>query len=185
MPVPEVAGSEGRRPRHAGRDLFEQLQPFSGHAVFVNREPGRVPPAVPRLATKPARPGHEVTNTIGTCGSPVATPHGRGPVAATRTSGASAANSAACLRTCRPWPSGCRSAGCRRRSSPIALGLCERREAGCLPPRSAAQYMSTPMRRIARAACARAAERPTTPRRSSVMNSRRLTQLPRRHGRAM
>ena len=31
-----------RRPRHAGRDLFEQLQPFSAHAVFVNREPSRV-----------------------------------------------------------------------------------------------------------------------------------------------
>jgi hypothetical protein len=38
-----------RRPRHAGRDLFEQLQPFSAHAVFVNRESSRVA-ARPRQA---------------------------------------------------------------------------------------------------------------------------------------
>ena len=29
-------------PRQAGRDLFEQLQPFSAHTVFEDREPSRV-----------------------------------------------------------------------------------------------------------------------------------------------
>ena len=29
-------------PRHAGRDLLEQLKPFSGHAVFERDEPGDV-----------------------------------------------------------------------------------------------------------------------------------------------
>ncbi len=43
-PIPEaMAGSPmHRRPRHAGRDLFEQLQPFYAHAVFVIHEPSRV-----------------------------------------------------------------------------------------------------------------------------------------------
>src|SRR5262249_37120096 len=31
-----------RHPRHAGRDLLEQLQPFPAHAEFVDGEPGRV-----------------------------------------------------------------------------------------------------------------------------------------------
>src|SRR6266496_1576478 len=31
-----------RRSRHAWRRLFEQLQPFPSHAVFVNHEPGGV-----------------------------------------------------------------------------------------------------------------------------------------------
>jgi hypothetical protein len=39
--------SKDRHPRDAGRDLFEQLQPFSAHAVFVKREPSRVAAVVP------------------------------------------------------------------------------------------------------------------------------------------
>ena len=40
-------GGDGRipkhgRPRHSGRDLLQQLQPFPAHAVFENREPSRV-----------------------------------------------------------------------------------------------------------------------------------------------
>src|SRR5215510_12348149 len=31
-----------RRSRHVGRDLFEQLQPFTAHSVFLICEPGRV-----------------------------------------------------------------------------------------------------------------------------------------------
>ena len=31
-----------RRPRHAGRDLFEQLQPFAAEAVFEQAESGDV-----------------------------------------------------------------------------------------------------------------------------------------------
>src|SRR5229473_7108987 len=34
--------SNDRRSRHSRRDLFEQLDPFSAHAVFVDREPGHV-----------------------------------------------------------------------------------------------------------------------------------------------
>ena len=32
-----------RRARHVGRDLLEQLQPFTGDAIFDRHEPGDVP----------------------------------------------------------------------------------------------------------------------------------------------
>jgi hypothetical protein len=34
--------SKNRRPRHAWRDLLEQLQPFAAHAVFEQHETGGV-----------------------------------------------------------------------------------------------------------------------------------------------
>src|SRR5215467_1503101 len=80
--------------RNARRNLLQQLQPFSAQAVFIRHEAGRA-----RLSTKPAPTGSPTTgNTIGTVrvacsnGPTVEAPKAR------MTSGASAANSAACLR---------------------------------------------------------------------------------------
>ena len=53
--------------RHAGRDLFEQLQPFPAHAEFGRGKTVALPPGRARLATKPPPTGSiVVTNTIGT-----------------------------------------------------------------------------------------------------------------------
>src|SRR5262245_55748683 len=53
--------------RHAGSDLFEQLQPFRAYAVFERREAGVLPPGLARLATMPAPTGSTTfTNTVGT-----------------------------------------------------------------------------------------------------------------------
>ena len=43
-PIPEAIGgiAKDRRSRHARRDLFEQLQPFSAQAVLERRETGGV-----------------------------------------------------------------------------------------------------------------------------------------------
>ena len=91
---------EDRRSRHARRDLFEQLQPFSADAVFEIHKSGGV--AVrPRQAADKAGADRigDHRNTIGTVrvacsiGPKVEAPEAR------MTSGASAANSAACLRT--------------------------------------------------------------------------------------
>src|ERR1700730_12673359 len=60
--IPQDSGS-----RHAWRDLFEQLQPFSANAVFEFHETGGVPPGRARLSTKPAPTGSPaIGNTIGT-----------------------------------------------------------------------------------------------------------------------
>ena len=48
VPIPARIPKDDR-PRHAGRDLFEQLQPFPAHPVFEHRKPGRVA-ARPRQA---------------------------------------------------------------------------------------------------------------------------------------
>ena len=81
------------------RNLLEQLQPFSGEAVFIKRKPVALPPGRAKLSMKPAPTGSTtVANTIGT----VRVACSIGPavdVPAVRiTSGASAANSAACWR---------------------------------------------------------------------------------------
>ena len=106
-----------RYSRHARRDLLEQFQPFPAQAVFELIKPVVLPPGRARLSTKPAPTGSATTaNTIGT----VRVACSNGPTVevpgARMTSGASATNSAACLRisTALPWPSGCRSARCGR-----------------------------------------------------------------------
>ena len=43
--------AKDRRPRHAGRDLFKQFQPFSGDAVFPHEKTGALPPGRARLST--------------------------------------------------------------------------------------------------------------------------------------
>ena len=68
-PIPAAtAGSrKDRRSRHAGRDLLEQLQPFSAHAVFELGKAGGVA-ARPCQARDEAGADRvdDVTNTIGT-----------------------------------------------------------------------------------------------------------------------
>ena len=55
-PIPEAMARipKHRRPRHAGRDLLEQFQPFPAHAVFETGEPGGVA-ARPRQARRRSR----------------------------------------------------------------------------------------------------------------------------------
>ena len=131
-------GGDGRIPKdchslHMGSDLFEQLQPFSAHAVFVNREPNRV-------ATRRCQARDEtgtdridtVTNTIGTVR--VACSNGATigvPVPAMSTSGASAANSAASLKNVvGRGPTSVDPDVAAFASAQLLHGLCERREAG-------------------------------------------------------
>src|SRR5262249_60243661 len=56
-PKPERYGGTRnyRRSRHVGCDLFEQLQPFTADAIFVNRKTGGVAPR-PRQAFDEAGP---------------------------------------------------------------------------------------------------------------------------------
>ena len=53
-------------PRHARRDLFEQLKPFAAQAILERVKPVMLPPGRARLSTKPAPTGSTTcTNTIG------------------------------------------------------------------------------------------------------------------------
>jgi len=145
--------------------------------------PVALPPGCARLATKPAPTGSmTTTNTIGTMrvafsnGATVAV-----PVPARMTSGASAANSAACLRmssalvvaqrvsirTLRPsvQPNCCRA--CRN----AAMRACDSGS-------SAAEAMSTLIRRIRSGCCARALIGNATAPPTRPMNSRRLIEPP-------
>ena len=102
----ELAGPGGyggipkdRRARHARRDLLEQLQPFPAHAVFEQEETGDIA-ARPRQAIDEA--GADRIDDIREydrhgAGHPQQRPQYPLPVAR-MTSGASATNSAACLR---------------------------------------------------------------------------------------
>ena len=155
------------------------------------RKPVALPPGRTRLVTKPAPTGSmTITNTIGrvrvACsnGAAVAV-----PVAATRTSGASATNSAACLRRSSALVVAQRVSIRTLRSS--VQPNCDRpcRNAAmraCDTGSSAAEAMRTPMRRIPPGCCARAASgHAAAAPPSSVMNSRRfIIRSPRRRGRA-
>ena len=56
-----------RRPRHARRDLLEQLQPFAAKLYSNCMKPVALPPGRARLSTKPAPTGSgTIANTIGT-----------------------------------------------------------------------------------------------------------------------
>src|SRR5262249_739136 len=86
--------------RYRRRNLLEQFQPFPADAEFECHEPGGIPPGLARFSTKPAPTGSATTTkTIGTVrvtcsnGPTVEAPGVR------MTSGDSATNSAACLRT--------------------------------------------------------------------------------------
>src|SRR5262245_38933857 len=90
--------SKDRDTRHARRDLLEQLQPFRADTVFKIDKSRALPPGRAKLSTKPAATGSgTITKTIGT----VRVAWSSGPVTAPpadrMTSGASAANSTACL----------------------------------------------------------------------------------------
>ena len=85
--------------RHTRRDLFEQLQPFPADAVFKREETGRVATG-PRQAIDVAgadRIGDDREYDRHGAGRLEHRPHGRVAVGQD-TSGASATNSAACLR---------------------------------------------------------------------------------------
>ena len=100
MPGAMVGIPKDRRSRHARRDLFEQFQPFPAHAVFENHKAGGVA-ARPRQAIDVAgadRIGDDRRTRSARCGSPAATAPSRWRQQARMTSGASATNSAACLR---------------------------------------------------------------------------------------
>src|SRR6266545_7579733 len=91
--------AKDRGARHAGRDLFKQLQPFRADAVLNWVKPVALPPGRARLATKPAPTGSGVcVNTIGTVRVAWSNGAMTWPPEARMTSGASATNSAACLR---------------------------------------------------------------------------------------
>ena len=189
------AGRDGgipkhRHSRHARRDLLEQLQPFPADAVFENAETGGVA-ARPRQAVDEAgadRIGDDV-NTIGTVRVACSNGPNVGVPWVRMTSGASATNSAACLRMSvgiGRGPAVCRSARCGRRSSPIA-------PAPEGTPRGGSDIPDRPRLRAGARRCAASARllraRRERPRRrrppSSVMNSRRrIIRSPRRRGRA-
>src|SRR5262245_53481808 len=102
-PIPEaIAGSRRTAARVTlGAIYFSSSSHFPLWPYSNIVKPVALPPARARLATKPAPTGSmTTTNTIGTVR--VACSNGATvvvPVAATRTSGASATNSAACLRS--------------------------------------------------------------------------------------
>ena len=99
---PEANGGipKHRRARHVRRDLLEQLQPFPADAVFERHESSGVA-ARPRQALDEAgadRIDEDRETRSARCGSPAATAPTVEPPCASMTSGASATNSAACLR---------------------------------------------------------------------------------------
>ena len=162
------------------------LMPYSNCVKPVALPPGRA-----RLSTKPAPTGSgTIANTIGTVRVACSNGPTAEPPVARMTSGASATNSAACLRSARRRPAVAQRVSIRTLRPMVQPNCCrllqERRDAGlqfrivrgCGPT-------STPMRRIRSPCCARAASGHATaapPR--SVMNSRRFIRSPRRRGRA-
>jgi hypothetical protein len=151
------------------------LKPYS-NAI----KPVVLPPGLAKVSTKPAPTGSAtLANTIGTVrvacnnGAIVAVPPAR------MTSGASATNSAACLRVSASLPADQRYSTCTLRPSVqpsccrpcanAAMRVCKSGSFAAVPA------ASTPMRRIRSGCCARAASGHTTaapPR--SVMKSRRF-----------
>ena len=94
-----------RRPREAGRDFLEQLQPFPAHAVFEVGEAGGV---AARLCQTTDEAGTDrLGDSVNTTGM-VWVAFSKGATAALEwarmTSGASATNSAACLRMASASP---------------------------------------------------------------------------------
>jgi hypothetical protein len=188
-PIPEaMAGSRrtaARVTRGATSLSSSSHFPLIPYSKIVN--PVALPPGRAKLVTKPAPTGSMTcTNTIGrvrvACrsGTTVVV-----PVAATRTSGASATNSAACLRT-----SSALVVAQRVSTRTFPPSLQPNRRKPCInaamrawdSESSAALAISTPMRRIPSACCARAASghAAAAPPPSSAMSSRRFTQSPRR-----
>ena len=113
------------RSRHAWRDLLEQLQPFSARCcIRTVMKPVALPPGRARLSTKPAPTGSAtIANTIGTVRVACSNGrHGRGARGQddVRRERDQFRRVSANARRHRRAPSGCRSARCGRRSSPIA-----------------------------------------------------------------
>ena len=151
-------------------------------------KPVALPPGRAKLSTKPAPTGSTIfTNTIGTvrvscCNDIIA-----GLPLARITSGASATNSAAYLRKRSASAAAQRVSICTLRPivqpdscSPCANAVTRAVDSGS----AAAGFMSTPMRRIRSACCARAVSGHAAAPLSSVMNARLFTRSPRRRGRA-
>ena len=164
-------------PRHAGRDLLEQLQPLAAQAVLERDEAGGVA-ARPRQAVDEAGTDRvdDLQNTIGTVRVACSNDATTVPPPARMTSGASATNSAACLRmsSALPRPTGIDPQVAADGPAQLLQALQERRDAGLCSGSSAAAVISTPMRRIRSPCCARAASgHAAAAPPSSVMNSRR------------
>ena len=132
-PAPQLRGiAKNRHARHARRDLLKQLQPFPAMLNSKMHETGDIA-ARPRQTVDEAR-----ADRIGDGREHDRHGAGRllnGPTAAVplarMTSGASAANSAACLRMSRHWwPNDIDVERCDQRSSLKRQALQERRNAG-------------------------------------------------------
>ena len=112
-----------RHPLHARRGLLEQLQPFATQAEFAIHGSGGVA-AGPCQAVDQAgsnRIACDWKHNRHGAGHLQQRPHRPGAMSQDDV-GRSEANSSACLRISATWsrPSGCRSARCRRSSSPRA-----------------------------------------------------------------
>ena len=142
-------------------------------------KPVALPPGRARLATKPAPTGSTTcTNTIGTVRVACSNGPTTGRLLARTTSGASATNSAACLRkrSASPAPHRRSMRTLRPTAQPASCNPCRNAaRRACPSASSAARFMSTPTRRTRSVCCARAMSGHATaaPPRSD-MNSRRL-----------
>src|SRR5262245_57578851 len=146
-PLAKPGGQGGiandRRSRHVGRDLFEQLQPFTADAIL--------PPGRARLSTKPAPTGSGVpVNTIGTVRVACSSDGTTAPPPARMTSGASATNSDACLRksSASPAPQRYSIRTLRPTVHPNSCRPCRNAALRACPSASSEpRFMSTPIRR--------------------------------------
>src|SRR6516225_1668543 len=175
--------SQHCRSRHLGRDLFEQLQPFDGHAKFGRGEPGgvaaRARQAIDNTCPDRIRDQYEHDRHGACC---LALMLGGADVR--MTSGASATSSIAYLRKRSASPAAHRTSmlTLRPTAQPASCRPCRNAATRLCPSgSSAAKCISTPMRRMRSPCCARAASgQAAAARPTSVMNSRRFTRSPRR-----
>jgi hypothetical protein len=172
-----------RCPRHAGRDLLEQLQPFPAYAVFVNGEPGRVAARLCHACdeTRTDRIDddreHDRNGSRGLqqrchdCGAGRShedvgrncDQFGRVPLDVAGIGPAGIDPQIATLAPSQLAERACVNAACR----------------ACPSASFAARYVSTPMRRTRSSCCARATSgHDTAAPPSSVVNSRRLMLIP-------
>src|SRR5262245_28393121 len=170
--------SKYRHPRDLGRDLFEQLQPFGADRELVHGEAGGVA-ARPRQAidkTAADRIGDQYENDRHHAGC---LPHGP----STRCGGRQddirprAVSSAAYRgkRSASPPAQRTSMSTLRPTAKPASCSPCRNAATRLCPSgSSAARCMSTPIRRIFCACCARAASGHAAAPPSSAMNARRL-----------
>src|SRR6516164_1384642 len=191
---PDPADTKGSR-RTATRVTpgATSLSSSSNFAFRLNSyevKPVALPPGRARLATKPPPTGSiVVTNTIGTVRLACCKALTIELAVARMTSGANATNSVAYLRyrSVSPAPQRVSTRTLNPTSQPNCCNSCANAALPACPKGSSAVvFISTPMRRMRSPCCARTAsgQANAAPPPSSVMNSRRVTRLPRRRVRA-